>query len=145
MILEEKINDTNYITLRQFLKEKLGISNRLLTKLKLNKLITVNSNSVYLDYKLNNGDIVTVNLNYIENSDNIIPIQMPLNIIYEDDAYIVINKSPYLPVHPSRAHYEDTLSNGVKYYFEKNEINKKIRPVNRLDMNTSRNHYFCKK
>lgn len=145
MILEEKINDTNYITLRQFLKENLQISNRLLTKLKLNKLITVNSNFVYLDYKLNNGDIVTVNLNYIENSDNIIPIQMPLNIIYEDDAYIVINKSPYLPVHPSRAHYEDTLSNGVKYYFEKNGINKKIRPVNRLDMNTSRNRYFCKK
>lgn len=145
MILEEKINNTNYITLRQFLKENLQISNRLLTKLKLNKLITVNSNFVYLDYKLNNGDIVTVNLNYIENSDNIIPIQMPLNIIYEDDAYIVINKSPYLPVHPSRAHYKDTLSNGVKYYFEKNEINKKIRPVNRLDMNTSRNRYFCKK
>ena len=70
---------------------------------------------------------------------------MPLNIIYEDDAMLIVNKSAGIPVHPSMLHYKNSLSNGVKYYFDSIGLNKKIRPVNRLDKDTSRNCYFCKK
>ena len=123
MILKYIVEDNKYETLRAVLKNEWQISSRLLTRLKQRELITVNQRSMYLDYKLNIGDTIFV--------------------LYEDNAYIVINKPANMPVHPSRAHYEDTLSNGIKYYFNKNKLHKKIRPVNRLDRDTSRNCYFC--
>ena len=143
MILKYIVKDNKYETLRTLIKKEWQISSRLLTRLKQRELITVNQKSVYLDYKLNIGDIILVDLDFEEESENIMPTQMNLNILYEDNAYIVINKSANMPVHPSRAHYEDTLSNGIKYYFNQNKIYKKIRPVNRLDRDTSRNCYFC--
>ena len=78
-----------------------------------------------------------------EDSFNIVPTKMDLSILYEDDSLLIINKPPYLPIHPSIKHYKDSLSNGVKYYFEQIGLKKKIRPVNRLDKDTSRYSYFC--
>ncbi len=69
---------------------------------------------------------------------------MNLDIIYEDDSYIVINKPANMPVHPSMDHFTDSLSNGVKYYFDSIGLKKKIRPVNRLDRNTSGLVMFAK-
>ena len=69
---------------------------------------------------------------------------MDLDIIYEDECYLVINKPAGLAVHPSILHYSNTLSNGVKYYFEQNDIKKKIRPINRLDKDTSGIVIFAK-
>ena len=54
---------------------------------------------------------------------------MDLDILYEDEYYLVINKPPHLPVHPSMLHYENSLSNGVKYYFDSIGLKKKIRPL----------------
>ena len=62
---------------------------------------------------------------------------MIIEILYEDDYFLIINKPAGIPVHPSTLHFNDTLSNGVKYYYDKNNINKKIRIVTRLDRNTS--------
>ena len=143
MILRYIVEDNKYETLRTVLKKEWQISSRLLTRLKQREIITVNQKSVYLDYKLNIGDIILVDLDFEEESENIVPTQMNLDILYEDNAYIVITKPANMPVHPSRAHYEDTLSNGIKYHFNQNKIYKKIRPVNRLDKDTSRNCYFC--
>ena len=69
---------------------------------------------------------------------------MNLDIIYEDDSYIVINKPAGIPVHPSMLHYENSLSNGVKFYFDSIGLKKKIRPVNRLDKDTSGIVIFAK-
>ena len=69
---------------------------------------------------------------------------MELDILYEDDGLLIINKSPNMPVHPSILHFDDTLSNGVKYYFNEKNIQKKIRPVNRLDKDTSGIVIFAK-
>ena len=66
------------------------------------------------------------------------------SVIYEDECFLVINKPAYVPIHPSILHFEDTLSNGVKYYFESHHIHKKIRPVNRLDKDTSGLVIFAK-
>lgn len=69
---------------------------------------------------------------------------MDLNIIYEDEYYIVINKPSGIAIHPSILHYTDSLANGVKFYFEQKNIKKKIRPINRLDKDTSGIVIFAK-
>ena len=90
------------------------------------------------------GNIVTVIIDFVEDSDNIVPTKMNLDIIYEDDCYLIINKQPHTPVHPSMLHYNNSLSNGIKYYFESIGLKKKIRPVNRLDKDTSGLVIFAK-
>ena len=86
----------------------------------------------------------TISFDYDEDNLNILPIQMDLDIIYEDDWLLVINKPAGIPVHPSISHYNNSLSNGVRFYFDKIGLKKKIRPVNRLDKNTSGIVVFAK-
>lgn len=69
---------------------------------------------------------------------------MELNIIYEDKYSLIINKPAGMPVHPSMRHFENSLSNGVKYYFDKINLHRKIRIVNRLDIDTSGIVIFAK-
>lgn len=69
---------------------------------------------------------------------------MNLDIIYEDDAYLVVNKPANIAIHPSCLHYDNSLSNGVKFYFDSIGLKKKIRPVNRLDKDTSGVVIFAK-
>ncbi len=145
MVLEYKIKNNEYTTLRQILKNKWNISGRLITKLKMARKLFINgNNNIYLDYKLNNGDIILVYIDFKEKSENIVETKMDLDIIYEDEYYIVINKPASMPVHPSCMHYTDSLSNGLKYYYEKNNIQTKIRPVNRIDKDTSGIVIFAK-
>ena len=136
--------DNKYKTIRQVLKKEFNISNRLLIKLKKENKIFLNGNNLYLDYILNYNDKIEVLIDFKENSPNIKPVKMNLNIIYEDEYFIVLDKPSNIPIHPSILHYEDTLSNGLKYYFNENKIDKKIRPVNRLDRNTSGLVIFAK-
>ena len=69
---------------------------------------------------------------------------MALDILFEDDSLIIINKSSNMAIHPSILHFENSLSNGLKYYFNSKNIKKKIRPVNRLDKDTSGIVVFAK-
>ena len=69
---------------------------------------------------------------------------MDLNILYEDECYLVLYKAPNIAIHPSMLHYESSLSNGIKYYFDSINLHKKIRPVNRLDKDTSGLVVFAK-
>lgn len=125
------------------LKENLHISTRLLYKLiKLNK-IYLNHNLCDTRCIANVGDIITIDFNYAEENSNIVPTDMPLDIKYEDDWLLIINKPAGIPVHPSCLHYSDSLCNGVKFYFDTIGLKKKLRPVNRLDLNTSRTSRIC--
>lgn len=146
MELSYKKNENDkYIFLREVLKEQFKLSSKLILKLKNNKSIYINDSNYYLDKKLNVDDIIKVNINFIEDNSNVIPIKMDLHILYEDEYLLVIDKPPMMPVHPTMYHYTDTLSNGVKYYYDSINLNKLIRPINRLDKNTSRNCFICKK
>lgn len=145
MNLEYVVKDLSlYKTVRQVLKSEFNMSNRLITKLKFNKLILLNSAETYLDKLLSIGDVVSCSLNYEEESENIVPTKMDLNILYEDDCFLILNKSYNMPVHPSILHYDNSLSNGVKYYFDLIGLKKKIRPVNRLDRDTTGIVIFAK-
>lgn len=133
-----------YKTVKEVLITHLHISHRLLVKLKNTKNIFLNNFPTSVSEKVNIGDIICVNLDYIEDNSNIVPTKINLDIIYEDDAYIVVNKPYGVPVHPSILHYEDSLSNGIKYYFDTIGLRKKIRPVNRIDKDTSGIVIFAK-
>lgn len=147
MKLTYKIKDEVNIT--YVLKNRLHISDRLYRKIKnsndkLNRIL-INNNPVELYEKIKKDDILTVDLDFIENNDNIISNgDVLIDILYEDDWFIILNKQAGIPIHPSINHYENSLSNGLKYYYEQNNIHKKIRPVNRLDKNTSGVVLFAK-
>lgn len=138
------VANKDYETVKQVLKEEFEISDRLLLKLKTNQKIYKNSNISNVHEKVLKDDIIEIFLDLEEDNSNIVPTKMNLNILYEDDCMLVINKTPNVPIHPSRAHYEDSLSNGVSYYFKQIGLNKKIRPVNRLDKDTSGIVIFAK-
>lgn len=145
MNLEYIVKDLSlYKTVRQVLKNEFNMSNRLITKLKFNKLLLLNNSETYLDKLLSIGDVVSCSLDYEENSENIVPTKMELNILYEDDWFLILNKPYNMPVHPSILHYDNSLSNGVKYYFDLIDLRKKIRPVNRLDRDTTGIVVFAK-
>ena len=145
MVLKYVANDlSKYQNVRQVLKNEFNMSNRLITKLKKNEFILLNGVKTYLDKPINLGDAITCNIDFDETSENIVPAEMDLDIIYEDDGLLVINKKPGVAVHPSILHYENSLSNGVKYYFESIGLKRKIRPVNRLDRDTSGLVIFAK-
>lgn len=145
MVLEYKIKENdNYINLKDLLKNHFQISDRLLIKLKHEQKIFVNNTKAYVDMSLNLGDIVYVYVDFIEDNSNIVPNNMPLDIVYEDNTLLVVNKSPGVPIHPSMEHFEDSLSNAIKYYFDTIGLKKKIRPVNRLDKDTSGLVIFAK-
>ena len=137
--------EENNKTIKQILKERLFISDRLLTFLKKNSLILYNNDKITnLNILARLNSTVTVDLNFEEDNNNIVPIKMDLKIIYEDEALLIIDKPVGIPVHPSILHYTNRLSNGVKYYFDSINLKKKIRPVNRLDRNTSGIVIFAK-
>lgn len=131
---------------KEILKSEFNISLRQLRNLINQKSITING-SVYDEKErtvLSEGDEITVNFDYEEDNSNIVPTKMDLDIEYEDDWMIIINKPSGMPVHPSMQHYEDSLSNGIRYYFDSINLKKLIRPVNRIDTNTSGLVLFAK-
>ena len=141
------INDKDknrYETIHSLLKNELHISNRLLTKLIEENCISLNGSVCDTRNCFEVNDILVVKFDYPEDNANVVPTQMNLDIIYEDDWLLIVNKPAGVAIHPSILHYADSLSNGVKFYFDSIGLKKKIRPVNRLDFNTSRISYFCK-
>ena len=143
-MLVYNVEDNKYKTIKQVLSNALDISNRLLVKLKKNKRIYLNGKEAYVTKEITIGDKLEIDIDFDEESDNIVPTKMDLKILYEDNYLLIIDKEPNTPVHPSLLHFEDSLSNGVKYYFEKNNIKRLIRPVNRLDKDTSGIVVFAK-
>ena len=128
-----------------FIKNEFHISDRLITILKRNNCLYLNDSSVGINTSISKNDIIKISLDFDEEeNENIVPTKMNLDILYEDDSLLIINKEPNMPIHPSILHFNDTLSNGVKYYFDKLHLKKKIRPVNRLDKDTSGIVIFAK-
>ena len=144
MFLKYTKLNKDYSTVRQVLKQEFHISSNLLTDLRKTESVFLNESPIYLDAKIGDNDVVSVNIDFDEECNNIVATKIPLDILYEDDSLLIINKPAGIPVHPSMQHFEDSLSNGVKYYFDSIGLKRKIRPVNRLDRNTSGIVIFAK-
>lgn len=140
---EIKPKDT-YKSINTILKNELNISTRLLTKLIRNEKIFINENKCDSRNTANIGDILKIDLAIPENNTNMVSTPIKLEIVYEDKWFLVIYKPAGIPIHPSALHYTDSLSNGIKYYFDSIGLAKKIRPVNRLDLDTSGLVIFAK-
>lgn len=130
--------------LKEILKGKWNISDRLLTRLKKEQSILVNGLFPSMHQIVVAGDQIQVFLDREEDNSNIVPTFMSLNILQENEWYLLLNKPAGIAIHPSCLHYETSLSNGVKYYFDQIGLKKKIRPVNRLDKDTSGVVLFAK-
>lgn len=138
-----KQNDS-YINVLDVLKNEFLLSARLITKLKQSNNIFFNEEITYTKKLVCANDVVSVLIDFVEDNSNIVATNIPLDIIYEDEYLLSINKPANMPVHPSMLHYEETLSNAVKYYFDTLNLKRKIRIVNRLDKDTSGIVIFAK-
>lgn len=144
----KELNDSNN-TISKILKNHFKLSSRLITKLKKLDEIYLNNINIsklkhYINEPIKLHDTILVNLDYPEDNSNIITTKMDLNILYEDNYLLAINKPAGIAVHPTMDHYTDTLSNGVKYYFDKIGLHKSLRIINRLDKKTSGIVLFAK-
>lgn len=122
-----------------FLASELDYTRSYLKKLILDGLVKVNGSSIKPNYKLKEGDSVDVNIPEAEEID-LSPENIPLDIIYEDDDIIVINKPQGMVVHPAPGNYSGTLVNALLYHCKNlSGINGELRPgiVHRLDKDTS--------
>lgn len=132
-------------SIKQILKNEFNMSDRFILKLKNNKSIFLNGISVPIYHNISESDVLEIIENFSEDSSNIVPNpKLELEVLFEDDFLLILDKPANMPVHPSILHYEDSLSNGVKFYFDKIGLKKKIRPVNRLDKDTSGIVIFAK-
>lgn len=122
--------------IREYLKEEMGLSSRLIRGAAIDKRILVNNNPVKMNYVLKENDNILINLAKKE-SQNIEPEKIDLDIVYEDKDIIVINKRPNMVVHPTKRHQSGTLANGLLYYFKETNQDCIVRLVSRLDMDTS--------
>ena len=132
-----KLNaDDNYISLRNYLKSN-KISTSMVRRLKRTENgIMLNGNSVFTNTPVNKGDIIILKLEdkcIVHEVD----CDLELNIIYEDDDYILVNKPSGIAVHPTSTIKNNTLKNAFDTYCKKNNLNLIFRPVYRLDKNTS--------
>lgn len=86
---------------------------------------------------LHENDRLTVRIVENESSPNIVPVSLPLHILYEDKDLMVIDKPAGMPIHPSQGNYDNTLANAVCYYFHQKGINYVYRCITRLDRDTT--------
>lgn len=129
------INEDENLTLKEVLLDKLNFSVRSLSKMKRYKTVKVNNKYIRPGDKINKGDLIEVKIE--EEMADFKPQDLKLPILYDDFDIIMVNKPPFMVVHPTKSHFENTIANGVTHYVVEKSENVKIRFVNRLDMNTS--------
>lgn len=127
-------NDDCGKNVRDILRKQLKISSGLLKKLKKCNGIFLNGKQITVDAKVNCGDIISVKFPS-ESSQNISPVNIPIEIVYEDEYLLAINKPKDMPTHPSVGNHNNTVANACMYYFRESEF--VFRPINRLDRDTT--------
>ena len=128
-------NEYHNKMIKNLLRHKLNISAAILTDLKKHPDgILLNGNHAKATTVMHTGDVLTVNI-YDISSPNIVPVEMELDILYENEDVLVVNKPRNMPTHPSQNHHDDTLANGVMHYYRNGDYT--FRVITRLDRDTS--------
>ncbi len=99
--------------------------------------VHLNGEEALFYFPLKNGDLLEISLEEEHPSENIVPVDLPIHIIYEDEDLMVIDKPADMPVHPSIGNYENTLANAAAWYFHRQDIPFVFRCINRLDRDTT--------
>lgn len=133
--MEYQVNQ-NDIRLDNFLTDVLEVSRSQITKMIKAKEVLVNGKNVKPGFMLKENDTVIVN--HVD-EDGVKPEKMDLDIVYEDDDVIVVNKANGVVVHPGAGNHSGTLVNGLLYHTKLSDINGEVRPgiVHRIDAYTT--------
>ena len=99
--------------------------------------VRLNGEEALFYFPLKNGDLLEISLEEEHPSENIVPVDLPIHIIYEDEDLMVIDKPADMPVHPSIGNYENTLANAAAWYFHRQDIPFVFRCINRLNRDTT--------
>lgn len=143
VIFEARYDLGNSMPLTTFLKNAANLSGRSLRRYFHHGLIELNRKKAHSNAQLKAGDQIRV-FQAKESPDGLVREAEPIEVIYEDQELLVVNKPPGLPVHPSGTISSGTLANRVAHYFHQNRLALKVRPVNRLDYGTSGLILFAK-
>ena len=120
------------------LKRHMGLSGTVVRRIKwLDDGILVDGVRVNTRFCPEAGQVLSARLSDPQRSSGIVPAPGPLDIVYEDEDLIVLNKAPGVPVHPGPGHFDDTLGNFLVNYYEKTGQEADFHPVHRLDRGTT--------
>ena len=126
-------------TVREIATGSLGVSGRMIQRLTRSRGISLNRKPAQLSRKVREGDVVAVRI--AERPDDrgsaLEPVEMDLAIVHEDDDLLVLDKPPFLLVHPVSPHHTRTLAHGIAHHLKASGATTKVRPVHRLDRDTS--------
>lgn len=124
-------------TIREVLERAFGVSSKLLAAARATEYgLTINEERVYISAPVQAGEVIRLR-QLREQSEDILPQPMPLDIIYEDNYLLIVNKPAGQVVHPTHGHYTNTLANGVVAHWQRQNEQFRFRPIHRLDEETS--------
>lgn len=129
--------DSSGLRVEQFLRRKRYSGQNLSEIKRMPKSILVNGVHYYMRQELSTGDYLQVRICETQNSEKIPPTKLPLDIIYEDEDLLVLNKPAGMPIHPSLNNYTNSIANALAYYFQSQGKPFIFRCCNRLDRDTS--------
>ena len=129
--------DSAGLRVEQFLRRKRYSGKNLSEIKRMPKSILVNGVHYYMRQELSTGDHLQVRICETQNSEKIPPTKLPLDIIYEDEDLLVLNKPAGMPIHPSLNNYTNSIANALAYYFQSQGKPFIFRCCNRLDRDTS--------
>lgn len=120
-----------------FLREK-GFSKNILSSMKtISDAILLNGEKAFGKTRVKEGDFLRICIPETETSPHIVPSEIPLSILYEDEDILIVNKPANTPIHPSQGNYENTLANAAAWYFQQKDQPFVYRCINRLDRDTT--------
>lgn len=130
-------------TVQEILTGPMQVSRRMIQKLTRAKGILLNRRPAFLGRKVRAGDMIAARVGVDEHA-GLAPVAMPLSIVHEDGDVLVLDKPPFLLVHPTSPEQRETLSHGVAHHFDRVGVKAKVRPVHRIDRDTSGLVLFAK-
>lgn len=134
----EVIVDEEDVRIDKYLASKTDFSRETITKMIAEEYILVNGKSIKASYKVKVGDVILIKDGFVKEM-NLEATKMDIDIVYEDEYLMVINKDSGVVVHPGAGNSNDTLVNGLLYYNKTLSKGEEFRPgiVHRLDKDTS--------
>lgn len=124
-------------TIYQFLKQR-GYSRHIFMHLKnAEGAVLKNGAPVFLSERLRPGDRLQITITEESGSENIVASPLPLDIVYEDEDLLIVNKAADMPIHPSINNFDNTLANAIAYYYQQKGESFVYRCINRLDRDTT--------
>lgn len=134
MKLEYIIEEDN-ILVKDYL-HKIGLSRRLQRHIKAHDSIYINDEKAKNFYKLNKGDKLTI-VTFESLNDNFVSGLDDLDVLYEDEFFLIVNKKRGVAIQPSRKHFNDSLFASIKKYYLDHNVDGNIHIVTRLDLDTT--------